>query len=486
MAPANWDAPIIISHHDARTLYTGTNILWKSTDRGDRWTALGDRTTGVDRRTLPIMGEMPKASTRSLDDGVPYWPSVSAIAESPRRRGVLWIGTDDGNVQRSGDDGRTWTELSTRLTGLPRNAWINGIEPSRHADGRAYVVANNYRNGDFANYVYRTDDDGRTWTRLDAALPAKRVARTLREDLRNPDVLYLGTELGLFWSNDGGRSWGELRGGMPLMAFNDLFLHPREHDLVVGTHSRGIWILDQVRALQELTPAVMARAVHAFGTRPAEQVRRRDALGHVGDVFFTGDNPPAGGIVDFWLREPGPVRVTFTDAAGAEAARVELRGVRGLNRATWNLAYSEEGAPADRAPGGPLVLPGTYNVRVATGSAQATTTLEVREDARIRASAEVRRAWTAAMRELATLRAGTRALATRAQAALRALPADVPAARRAALAELSREATELASRAQRLYGSANGEVAPLTGLQREQRAYYDRMLGELGRALDQM
>jgi hypothetical protein len=482
MAPANWDAPIIISPFDARTIYTGTNILWKSTDRGDTWTALGDRTTGVDRRTLPIMGAMPTRETRSLDDGVPYWPSVSAIAESPRRRGVLWIGTDDGNLQRSGDDGRTWTEMSDRLAGLPRDAWLNGIEPSRHADGRVYVVANNYRNGDFANYVYRTDDDGRTWTRIDGGLPARRVARTLREDLVNPDLLFLGTELGLFWSSDRGATWAELRGGMPLMAHNDLFIHPREHDLVLGTHSRGIWVLDHVRALRELTPRVMASAVHLFGTRPAEQVRYRDALGHVGDMFYAAPNPPSGGILDVWLAAPGAIRLTFHDASGVQVADLLRPGVRGINRVTWNLAYSEPGQPADRAPSGPLVVPGTYRVTVTAGGANSTGTLEVREDPRITVAADVRRAWTTSLRELAVLRAETRALAMQAGAAMRALPADAAAARRTAMSELSREATELASRAARLYGSASGEVAPLTGLQREQRAYYERMLAELRQA----
>lgn len=482
MAPANWDAPIVISHHDVRTLYTGTNILWKSTDRGDTWTALGDRTTGLDRRTLPIMGEMPTARTRSLDDGIPYWPTISAIAESPRQRGVLWVGSDDGNLQRSGDDGASWIELSARLPGLPRSSWINGIEPSRHVAGRAYVVANNYRNGDFANYVYRTDDDGATWTRIDGRLPAARVARTLREDLVNADVLFLGTELGLFWSNDRGATWAELRGGMPLMAHNDLFIHPREHDLVLGTHSRGIWILDNVRALRELTPQVQTHGAHLFSTRPAEQIRYRGAGGHVGDMFYQAENPPAGGIIDFWLRTAGPVRLTFADAAGAQAAVMEVAGRAGLNRAVWNLAHSEPDQPADRAPGGPLVVPGQYRVEIVAGVERATGSLEVREDPRITVSAEVRRAWTATLLELATLRRETRALAARAQTALRGLSETEPSARRRDIAELARETAELAARAARLYGSATGEVAPLTELQREQRAYFLEMLTELGRA----
>ncbi|MBA3853051.1 MAG: hypothetical protein C0503_01475 [Gemmatimonas sp.] len=473
MAPANWDSPIVISPHDARTLYVGTNVLWKSADRGTTWTALGDRTKGIDRRTLPIMGQMPTAATRSLDDGVPYWPTVSAIAESPRRKGVLWVGTDDGNVQRSGNDGREWTEMADRLPGLPRGAVINSIEVSRHAEGRVYVVANDYRNGDFGNYVYVTDDDGRSWRRLDAGLPAKRVARVLREDLRNQDLLFLGTELGLFWSNDRGQTWAELRGQMPLMAHNDLFIHPREHDLVLGTHSRGIWILDHISALRELTPAVAQRPVHVFSTRPAEQIRYRDALGHVGEVFYTGENPPAGGIIDFYLRAAGSATLTVHERGGAEVARIEVReGKAGVNRVVWDLRYAD---------GGPFVHLGNYELRVASGGQTATGSIEVREDPRITVTAEIRRAWVESMRGLHRLRQDTRALNQRAQAALRGLPADAPAARRAAAAELLRETTELASRVQRLYGDAQGEVAPLSGLQREQEAYYRQMLAELSR-----
>jgi photosystem II stability/assembly factor-like uncharacterized protein len=472
MAPANWDAPVIISAHDTRTIYTGTNILWRSDDRGDNWTALGDRTKGIDRRTLPIMGQRPTASSRSLDDGVPYWPTVSAIAESHQRRGVLWVGTDDGNVQRSGDDGRNWTEMAGRMAGLPSGSIINGIETSRHTAGRVYVVANDYRNGNFNNFVYLTDDDGATWRRIDTGLPSARVARTLREDPVNADVLFLGTELGLFWSNDRGATWAELRGGMPLMAYNDLFIHPREHDLVLGTHSRGIWILDHMAALRELTPAVAQKGAHVFTTRPAEQIRYRGALGHVGDVFYRGQNPAAGGIVDVWLREAGPATVTFHDDAGAEVARVAVRGVAGMNRVVWNLRYAQDG---------PWVHTGRYAVRLAAGAETASGSIEVREDPRITVAADTRRAWVESMRGLHTLRNETRTLATQSRQALDSLPREAPAARRRAARDLVRETTELAARAQRLFADAQGEIGPLSTLQTQQATYYREMLEELRR-----
>ncbi|MFN2318039.1 MAG: hypothetical protein ABR602_15320, partial [Gemmatimonadales bacterium] len=456
MAPANWDGPFILSRHDPRTLYAGTNILWKSSDRGEHWTALGDRTTGTDRRTLPIMGERPTERTLSLDDGVPYWPGLTVIAESPFRRGVLYVGTDDGNLQRSTDDGRSWTELKRRVPGLPANSWINGIEASSHVDARLYLVANNYRNGDFANYVFRSEDDGQTWMPIVAGLPANRVARTLREDLRNPEVLYLGTELGLFWSNDRGRTWAELRGNLPMMAYNDLAIHPRENDLILGTHSRGIWILDRLNALQELTPSVTASAAHLFSIAPAEQIRYRAEKGHNGDMLFRGDNPPAGAIIDFWVRVAGDILLSYHDADGMEVARQSHRATAGLNRVTWNLSHTEPGQPVAQAPRGPLVVPGLFTVRLTAGEVTAEQRLDVREDPRIEVDPAVRRAWTATLLELARLRRDAQSLATQAGAAEQA----APTAGRSLAAELVRETRELTSRASRLYGEVNGRVGP--------------------------
>ena len=273
MAPANWDGPFIISPHDASTLYAGTNIMWKTTDRGDSWQALGDLTTGTDRRSVPIMGQMPDDYLPSLDDGIPYWPTISAVSESPLARGLIYAGTDDGRLHVSHDGGATWTDLSARdisdsdvpsaradFPGLPNGAWVSGIEPSRHDEARVYAVWNNYRNDDYANYLYRSDDYGQSWVSITGDLPADRVLRTVREDLRNPSVLFVGAEIGLYYTMDGGTHWTELRGGMPTLPFNDLVIHPRENDLVLGTHGRGIWILDQINALQELSEDVVGRA----------------------------------------------------------------------------------------------------------------------------------------------------------------------------------------------------------------------------------
>ncbi len=247
--PANWDAPIIMSPHDTKTLYAGMRRLFRSRDRGETWQDLGDLSTGVDRRTLKVMGQTPNERTLSLDDGVPYYATITALAESPLRKGWIYAGTDDGNVQVSTDEGATFTNVAARVTGLPNSSWIAGLEASRHAAGLLYLVADNHRNGDDANYVFKSTDNGRSWVSIEGDLPKNRSLHTLREDPKNPNLLYLGSEFGLFVSFDGGKRWTELKNNMPRMAIYDLVVHPRDNDLVLGTHSRGIWILDNVHAL---------------------------------------------------------------------------------------------------------------------------------------------------------------------------------------------------------------------------------------------
>ncbi len=497
MAPANWDGPFIISPHDANTLYAGTNQLWRSTDRGDTWVSLGDLTTGVDRRELPIMGQRAHDSTASLDDGIPYYPTLTQIAESPLRRGLLYVGTDDGNLQVSTDGGTTWTNVSARLPDVPVSAWISGIEPSRHAAGRVYAAVNNYRNDDYANYLYRSDDTGRTWTSIVGDLRAERVVRTVREDLRNPQVLYLGTELGLFYTNDAGRHWVELTGGLPTAAFNDLALHPRDNDLVLGTHGRGIWILDNVNALQEVTPEVLRADAHLFTVEAAQMIRYRAEGGHTGDMVFRGANPPAGAIIDYYLRRAPDsvmnVSVTVHDAAGQEVNRLATPRRAGINRTVWNLRYADLAAPdagddgddeGGTAPG-PWVLPGTYTVRLTVGARRHEQRVVVADDPRLTVSDLERRRWQATTMLLAeTIRAHLADMAT--VQAVKTRIDSLPAAAQARHAALTTEVqeilpllTELRSRLLRLYGQVTGWPGPLTADQRAQLASYREWIQRL-------
>lgn len=489
MAPANWEGPFLISPHDPNTIYAGTNILWKSTDQGRSWINLGDRTTGVDRRTLRLMGERSTAQTLSLDDGIPYYPTLTAVAESPVEEGVLYIGTDDGNVQASTDGGVTWTELSDRVPGLPESVWVNGLEASRFVQGRVYLTANDYRNDDYGNFLYVSEDYGQSWTDISSDLPADRVLRTMREDPRNPEVLYLGAEFGFYYSMDRGEHWVEFRSGFPTQAVNDVVIHPRDNDLILGTHGRGIWILDNINALQELTPEVMASPIHLFSMEPAEQIRYRSEKGHAGNMIFRGSNPAPGALIDFWLGEDGgEVSLTILDEEGNEVATIRTPDSRGINRATWNLRYSDPGQGANQSPKGPLVVPGQYTVRLEADGTVSEQPLEVREDPRLDITPEVRRQWTADLQALGLL---SRTVVDDAGIWAEALDAveedaDAPQGLAEEAQDLRRQWNELRVRTRRLQGEVERWVGPLTEQQLSQRDFYQEMLELLRRDTEEL
>ncbi|MDT8369529.1 MAG: hypothetical protein RQ745_10005 [Longimicrobiales bacterium] len=476
MPPGNWDGPFIISPHDPNTIYAGLDSLYVSHDQGNHWRSLGRLVTDLDRRELRTMGELPDSFTLSLDDGIPYWPTLTEVAESPVAPGVLWVGSDDGEVHVSRDGGTTWTDLTSNLPGLPELAWINGIEPSRVSAGRAYLVANNYRNDDYANYIWATEDFGETWRRIDGDLPPERVARTLREDPRNPEVLYLGTEIGLFVSLDRGARWIPFDAGMPTMAFNDLVVHPRENDLILATHSRGIWIVDDLNAIQQMTPE-RRTGTHLFRPEPADQIRYNGERGHTGEMIFHGGNPPAGAILDFTLGEGGAWTITLHDVRGAEVARLPGgRDDAGLHRVIWNLRHSI-GTPqeARTGPRGPLVVPGVYLARLTANGVTSEQPLTVREDPRIDADPQTRAEWTATLLRLARLQIEADRFADEVEAAADALADGDASTRAAKLRDLDREAGELARRAGRLEGAGDA-VGPLTGDQVALEAFVREML----------
>jgi hypothetical protein len=476
MEPANWDAPFILSAFEPHTIYAGTKQLWKSTDRGDTWTSLGDLTTGVDRSTLRTMGRLPNETTLSLDDGAPYYPTITEIAESPLTRGLLYVGTDDGNVQMSRDDGRRWINIANRFPGLPGTTWVSGIEASRHDANRVYVAFDGHRNDDFANYLYRSNDGGTTWSSIAGDLPPNRVIHAVHEDPKNPDLVYIATERGLYLTNDGGRHWIEFASNLPRVPVNDFVIHPRDNDLVLATHGRGVWILDDVTSLQQLTPAVLAESAHLFPVRAAQEIRYFNPRAHEGDLVFHGQNPPAGAIVDFYAREaPGPdVLVTIHDAAGATVATLHPEARAGMNRVVWNLRRDPlPAAPPDEESGGrarpipgPLVMPGTYTVRLTVAGKTYDQPVEVKEDPRIQVSAADRQAWDEALRAAADLYRGT--LEVIAQANAKKAPAD-----------LKTTAQELQSRVVDLYRALEESTGQPTADQKSQLEFYRTELDSL-------
>jgi photosystem II stability/assembly factor-like uncharacterized protein len=477
--PAGWNSPVAISSHNRNVIYAGMRELWKSSDRGLTWTSLGDLTTRVDRRTLPILGQMPADTTLSLDDGVSYFPSTSAFSESPVDARVLYAGTDDGNVQVSRDGGKTWTNMRDRVPGLPKGTWVAHLEASRTAAGTVYAAFDGHQSDDFTNYLYRSTDFGATWTPIVSNLPANRVIHVIREDLRNPRVLYLGTELGLFISLDAGASWREYR-GLPRMPINDMVFHRGENDLVVGTHARGIYILDNLNAIQEYRPAPTGNEPTAlFTIEPAVMKRLASVRAHTGDMIFRGENPPNGAIIDYSLpmsAQTDSVSLGVYDARNALVTMLPARKGVGVNRVIWNLRHAAlPGAPASAdmgdddeprgAPPGRLVSPGRYTVKLMVAGRTYEQPVVVREDPRVTLTATERRAWETALDSIGNVYRGAHALVTDAG--------------RGADSTMMRTARELRDRVGALYGSVmRGGGAPTTD-QKAQMAYFPAKLRDL-------
>ncbi|MFP5355902.1 MAG: hypothetical protein ACLGIK_12260, partial [Gemmatimonadota bacterium] len=351
--PAGWNSPFLISAHDRNTIFAGMAVLWTSNDRGETWRSLGNPTTGVDRRTLRIMGQEPEPTTLSLDDGVSYYPTTSALSESPRVPGLLYVGTDDGNVKRTRDGGRSWADLTGRFAGVPKNTWVASLVASRHAAGTVYAAFDGHQADDYANYLFKSTDYGETWTSIVNDLPPERTIRAILEDTRNPQLLYLGTEFGLYVSLDGGRHWSPMTFGMPTVPVNDLVIQPKENDLVLATHGRGIWIFDDITPFQEGARAQVAEH-HLFPIPTTAQQTSTYFRFYFfqGDMQFLGPNPPVAAPISFWTKAgPDSVRIRIKDSAGNVVRDLKGDDVKDLkapavNTALWD--YRIEPIPAPR------------------------------------------------------------------------------------------------------------------------------------------
>ena len=478
---ANWDAPVALSPFDPATIYAGGKHLFRSRDRGNTWEDLGDMTTGVDRSKLPLMGRLPDENTLSVDDGVPFYPGLVSIAPSPLTKGLLYVGTDDGRLRMSNDDGKTWTDLQDRLPGLPKSSWFGGIEASRHNANTVYVAVDNHRSNDLNNYLYKSADGGKTFTAIAGDMPAGRVVRTVREDVKNPNLLFAGTELGLFFSPNGGTNWIELKNNLPTLPYNDLVIHPRDNDLVLATHGRGIWILDKINALQELTPQVIASPAHLFTVAPAYQIRQANLKAHTGDMWFRGENPANGALIDYWLGAAGTApTITVHSAGGQLINTLRATAAKGVNRVAWNLRESDlplrggfggdDDAPqAGSGMPGPLVAPGGYVVRMAAGGRTLEQRVEVREDPRIDITPAERKLWSDAQAQVTALARMYGPVNDRIQK----LP------NTAGATELKRQSRELTSRISGLFGAISRWTGAPTKDQVSRLAYYQSMAKEL-------
>ncbi|HEX8853446.1 MAG TPA: hypothetical protein VF754_08165, partial [Pyrinomonadaceae bacterium] len=334
-------------------------------------------------------------------------------AESPLKAGTIWAGTDDGNLQMTTDGGRNWTNLTRNVAGLAPNSSVSHVEPSRVDANLVYVSFDRHMLDDFRPYVFRSNDNGRTFTNITGNLPARAYVWVVREDPRNPRLLYAGTELGLYVSYTGGNTWTSLGlKNLPHVAVHDIIVHPRDNDLILATHGRSIWILDDATPIQQLTPEVARRDIHLFDVRPALRFTTRFTRYGIGDKVFAGQNPPYGALVSYYLREKPDdktkVKLQIIDDRGKTVAELEnIAKERGINRVSWNLRYggpqvrrppTDEETQFTGGPRGPQVLPGTYTAKLFIGDKTFERPIEVRLDPTI---APVPAADLQAMRDMA-------------------------------------------------------------------------------------
>jgi photosystem II stability/assembly factor-like uncharacterized protein len=407
-----WTAPIVTSPFDPNTIYYGGERIFKTSDGGTHWEAIsGDLTRNDKSKQIPSGGPV------TIDDtGTEYYDTVFSIAPSPLVKGLIWAGTDDGLIQITRDEGKTWTNVTPKE--LAEWSRVSLIEASPFDAGTAFVAIDRHQNDDLAPYIYKTTDYGATWSRITTGIPDGTFVRAVREDPKKKGLLYAGTERGVYVSFDDGAHWRSLQINLPMTPIHDLVI--KNDDLVVATHGRAFWILDDVSPLRQYADSVAVEDVHLYKPATAYRIHSGEAPSH---LSFAGKNPPNGAVIYFYLK-PAPkdaksepkqdVKIEFLDAAGSvvrtySSAKVEpldepldpddkkpekqIKVEDGLNRFVWDLHYDE----ANRVPGyylweygegakGPLAVPGNYQVRLTANGKTASAPFELKIDPRVTTS----------------------------------------------------------------------------------------------------
>ena len=395
----NWNTPIHMSPTQKGVIYIGSQFLFRSRDHGQTWERISPDLTTND----PEKQKQEQSGGVTVDNSsAEMHTTIFAISDSPKNPNLIWVGTDDGNVQLTRDGGKTWKNVVGNIKGLPKNAWVTTIDAGHFDQGTAYATFDLHTFGDMRPYVYKTTDFGQTWTQIVAPNgPVRGYAHVVKEDLVNRNLLFVGTELGLWVSLDGGRQWAQYKGGQfPNVAVRDLAIHPRDHDLVIATHGRGIWIIDDITPLRALTPEMLAKEAAFIEARPT--VQRLPAFGGWvnGDAAFSGPNPTDEAVITYYQQKRhifGDLKIEILDPSGKVLTTIPTSKRRGLNRATWSMRLKAPRVPtaasaAFGAAFGPRVLPGTYTVRMTKDKNVYTTKLEVTADPRSKHTALDRKA----------------------------------------------------------------------------------------------
>jgi photosystem II stability/assembly factor-like uncharacterized protein len=358
----NWNSPFVISPHDPSVLWLGGNHLFRLFERGEKWELASPDLTTRDPVKMATGGSA--AETHC---------TITTLQESEKTKGLIWVGTDDGKLWLTRDGGGHWTDVTTRLRGVPRGLYVSRVEASHHDPAVAYVAIDGHRTNDFRPYLLMTRDYGNSWSSITANLPAETPVKVIREGRLNPQLLFAGTEFGLYASLDRGGHWMKL-GELPTVAVDDLAIHPRDRDLVVATHGRSLYVLDDIGALEHWTPQVLRDSVTLFPPRAAYGFHYRTMSGLWGQRMFSAKNPPAGAWIDYFVSQDRDeeVEIAIADSADRLVRKLTGPGTPGLHRIPWDLQARE---PLERIARSetsqPVFVPaGRYTVKLSYGKAR--------------------------------------------------------------------------------------------------------------------
>ncbi len=395
----NWNTPIHMSPNEKGTLYIGAQFLFRSRDHGQSWDRISPDLTTND----PEKQKQEESGGITVDNSAAEMhTTIYSISESPKNGQVIWVGTDDGNVQITRDGGKNWTNVVGNVPDLPKNSWVSTVEASRFDEGTAYATFDRHTYGDLKPYVYKTTDYGHTWTALPVeGSHVRGYAHVIKEDTVNPSLLFLGTEFGLWISVDGGQHWAQYKGSnFPAVGVRDIVVQTRESDLVLATHGRGIWIIDDISPWRALTPDLMSKEAALIAGKPVVQYFQVNGGWPEGDESFTGRSRPDDAQITYYQRSRhifGDLKIELLDENGKVVDNITGSKHRGLNRASWSMRIKAPAVPPAatalfEAAQGPRVLPGVYTVKMTKGDNVYTEKLNVVLDPRAKYSLEDRKA----------------------------------------------------------------------------------------------
>ena len=351
----NWSAPLMMSPHDPNTIYVAGNHVYKSKDRGSTWEIISPDLTTND----PIKRIQGKSGGITPDNtGAETHCAIHSLALSPIDDDIIWVGTDDGNIQLTTNGGLSWKNIRNAISGVPSGLWVSRVEASSFHPGRAYVTFDGHRSDHFKTWIFRTDDYGKSWKKITKGFTDGETARVIREDHRNPNLLFVGTETGVWYTLNRGDQWHRLKLNMPTVSVYDLKIHPRENDLIVGTHGRSIWILEDISPLQQMSTEVMKKNFHLFDQKPTTLWENRSRGGQRGHFWYAGDNPsevvntaklPRGqtyvnSIITYYVgeSESDSLILTISPPDSDIEKVIKVPAQRGINRYHWNREYNTE------------------------------------------------------------------------------------------------------------------------------------------------